>query len=211
MILLEYIIAQHQDGNVSVAVNSKKVRQQNPGFNISRNGNIITWELRGLNLGTIETITGEGRTTRVDFYIGMDDLVEQRNLFLRSTGVSFGLTSGLRNPVGKERRGGKTVRWSGAIGRLNIENIEAALPPFKLTKNDLTELIFNIDAETSPYPIISDGGSSTIRELHFGIEHDYDIRQRRNITIPRIKIEMTENQYATILEFIDNAINFHTT
>lgn len=209
MILLEYIIAQHQDGNVSVAINSKKSKQQNPGFLISRNGSNITWEFRGLNLGEIETVAGDGRVTRIDFYIGMDDLHEQRNSFLTTTGISLGLPIGLRKPVGTERLGGKGIRWSGGIGRINIEDVTAAIVPFKMSRNPQSDLILNIDAETSPYPIISDGGSRTIRELHFGIEHNYHIRQRGNLTIPRIKISMTEDQYASILEYIDNAINFH--
>ena len=32
MIALEYIIAQYQDDNVSVAINSRKVAQQNPAL-----------------------------------------------------------------------------------------------------------------------------------------------------------------------------------
>jgi|JI6StandDraft_1071083.scaffolds.fasta_scaffold02891_2 hypothetical protein len=209
MILLEYIIGQHQDGNVSVAVNSKKSRQENPGFLVRRIGGNVIWEFRGLHLGDIETIVGDERATRIDFYIGMDDLAEQRALFPATTGTSLGLPLGLRNPVGTERPGGKGIRWSGGIGRINIEDISAAFPPFKLSRNTESDLILNVDAETSPYPIVSDGGSRTIRELHFGIEHGYIIRHRANLAIPRIKLTLTEDQYATVLEYIDNAITFH--
>lgn len=127
MIELEYIIAQHQDGNTSVAIKSKKVKQQNPAIRITRNGLNIIWELIGLNVGDVENVTGDGRVTRIDFYIGLDDLVEQRNLFIPSTGISLGLASGIRNPVGTERSGGTTIRWQGAIGRLDILNTNAVI------------------------------------------------------------------------------------
>lgn len=209
MILLEYLIGQHQDGNVSVAINSRKTRQQNPGFIVRRIGGLVVWDFRGLHLGDIETIVGDDRATRIDFYIGMDDLVEQRASFLPTMGVSLGLPLGLRNPVGTERVGGKGIRWSGGIGRISIEDVSAVFPPFKLSKNPANDLILNVDAESSPYPIVSDGGSRTIRELHFGIEHEFAIRQRGNIAIPRFKLTFSEDQYATVLNYIDRAINFH--
>jgi hypothetical protein len=211
MIELEYIIAQHQDGNTSVAIKSKKVKQQNPAIRITRNGLNIIWELIGLNVGDVENVTGDGRVTRIDFYIGLDDLVEQRNLFIPSTGISLGLASGIRNPVGTERSGGTTIRWQGAIGRLDILNTNAVIPPFKLNPNPLSSIVLNIDRESSPYPITSNGGSRTIRQLHFGVEHDFVCRIDRRTNTPRIKLTFSENQYATILDYIDRAITFHQT
>jgi len=211
MIELEYIIAQHQDGNTSVAIKSKKVRQQNPAIRITRNGLNIIWELIGLNVGDVENIIGDSRVTRIDFYIGLDDLVEQRNLLILSSGISLGLASGIRNPVGSERAGGTTIRWQGAIGRLDILNSTAVIPPFKLNPNPLSSIVLNIDRESSPYPITSNGGSRTIRQLHFGVEHDFVCRIDRRINTPRIKLTFSENQYATILDYIDRAIIFHQT
>lgn len=147
MILLEYIIGQHQDGNVSVAVNSKKSRQENPGLFIRRVSGKIVLEFRGLHNANIDTITGDKRVSRIDFYIGMDDLVEQRGLFPTTTGSSLGLPLGLKNPIGTQRIGGKSIRWSGGIGRINIDDIKASFPPFKLSKNIKSDLILNIDAD----------------------------------------------------------------
>lgn len=211
MIELEYIIAQHQDGNTSVAIKSKKVRQQNPAIRISRNGLNIIWELLGLNVGDVENVVGDGRVTRIDFYIGLDDLFEQRNLFIPSTGASFGLAEGIRNPVGSERTGGTTIRWQGAIGRLELVNVSAVIPPFKLRYNPLSTIFLNIDRESSPYPITSNNGSRTIRQLHFGVEHDFTCRIDRRTNTPRITLTFTEDQYATVLDFIDRAIVFHQT
>lgn len=209
MIILEYIIAQHQDTNVSVAIKSKKVKQQNPAINISRNGSKVVWDLVGLNIGVIETVVGAPRVTRIDFYIGLDDLVEQRNLFLITTGNSQGLQDGLRNPVGSERAGGKSIRWKGPLCRLNIEDANAVIPPYVLTSNSTASITLNLDKETSPYPINSDGGSKTIRQLHFGIEHNFNSKLDNRVTTPRIRLTFSEDQYSTILDYIDRAVYFH--
>jgi hypothetical protein len=189
MITLEYIIAQYQAENVSVAINSRKVAQQNPALMIIRDGSYFLWRLTGLQIGEIQNVEGEERVNRLDFYIGMDDLVEQRNQFPVTRAVSLGLASGLRIPIGKERQGGKQIRWRGPAGRVPIEDVGIIIPPYSLSYNPNTHLMLNVDKETSPYPIISDGGSQTIRELHFGIEHDYMVRERGNLKIPRISLK----------------------
>ena len=208
MIALEYIIAQHQDANTSLAIKSHKNRQQNPAIRIRRSGTNIIWDLLGLNNGTIENVQGTPRASRVDFYIGLEDLIEQRNLFFVSTGVSLGLTDGLRNPVGTERAGGKAIRWNGPLGRLEIENVEFKIPPYNLRVNVNAQLTLNLDRESSTYPITSNGGVNTIRELHFGIEHNFISRQDNRLQNPKISITLSENQYATILYFIDQVIDF---
>lgn len=206
MIALEYIIAQYQDENVSVAIHSTKPRQQNPALVITRSGTDFIWRLTGLQIGEIENIEGEQRANRLDFYIGLEDLIEQRNLFPATRAASLGLAQGLRIPVGSERRGGKQIRWNGAVGRVPIEDVRMIIPPYSLLSNDQSDLILNVDKETSPYPITSDGGNQTMKELHIGIEHTYTVRERGNLRIPRIDFQMTARQYATVLEAIDRAI-----
>jgi hypothetical protein len=209
MVTLEYIIAQYQSENVSVAIHSRKVAQQNPALVIIRDGGDYIWRLTGLQIGDIENIQGEERANRIDFYIGMDDLIEQRAEFPATRSASLGLADGLRIPVGRERRGGKQIRWRGASGRVHIEDVKMIIPPYSLSHNVESDLILNIDRETSPYPITSDEGSQTIRELHFGIEHTFTVRERGNLRIARIAFSMTGRQYATVLEAIDSAIAQH--
>lgn len=209
MITLEYIIAQHQSQNVSVAIYSRKVAQQNPAFIVRRIGVDFIWRLTGLQIGDIETIEGEERANRLDFYIGMDDLSEQRGSLPSTRAVPLDLHNGIRIPVGTERKGGKQIRWIGPLSRIQIMDIKIIIPPYSLAYNDLSDIVLNIDKETSPYPIRSDGGAQTIRELHFGIEHNYLVRERGNLRIPRIEFRMTARQYATVIQAIDRAITQH--
>lgn len=211
MIELEYIIAQHQDGNASVAIKSKKVKQQNPAIRILRNGNLIEWHLVGLNIGEFETVQGQARVSRIDFYIGFEDLIIQRNQFPTSTGRVIPNTNGVGYPIGSVRAGGTAIRLQGSIERLIIEDIVAIIPTYKLTKNANSDLILNLDRETSPYPILASNGNRTTRQLHFGIEHDYLVRNDNRLSTPRICITFTEDQYATVLQIIDNAIIYYQT
>jgi hypothetical protein len=211
MIELEYIIAQHQDGNASVAIKSKKVKQQNPAIRIIRTRNLVEWHLVGLNLGEIETIEGQSRVSRVDFYIGFEDLIHQRNLFPASTGTIIPNTSGVGYPIGSVRVGGTPIRLQGTIERMIIEDVNAIIPTYKLTKNINDDLILNLDRESSPYPIVAENGNRTTRQLHFGIEHDYNVRNDNRLSTPRICLTFTEDQYATVLNIIDNAIIYYQT
>jgi hypothetical protein len=206
MILLEYIIAQHQEGNESVAIKSRKPARDNPALFIKQeNGNVI-WEIRGLNLGEVEEIAGQARVTHIDFYIGMEDLIEQRENFPETDGVSLGIPDGIRIPVGTERADGTKIRWVAPVGRILIEDVSAVIPPFKLTKNENSELALHVDNQTSAYPITSEGGNKTKLELHFGIDHDFRVSKNRILKRPNIVLTMSDDEYATVLDYIDNAI-----
>jgi hypothetical protein len=207
MIPLEYIIAQCQDGNVSVAINSKRPRNQNPALHILKQSSNFYWILDGLHIGDVENITGEPRVNRLDFYIGMDDLVVFQNSFPSTSATSLGLVDGLRVPVGKERVGGKTIKWRGPLSRVEVLDTKIVVPPFKLKLVEMP-IIFNIDKERSPYPI-DNGNGQTMRELHFGIEHPFILQQNLRVRIPRAEIKMNARQYATVLEAINTAILIH--
>jgi len=209
MIALEYIIAQHQEGDNSVAIKSRKVRQENPALVIRRSDGNVQWQLRGLAIGEEEAVEGVPRVTHIDFYIGMDDLAEQRDQFPESLGQVIENLDGVRFPVGTERPGGTQIRWRGALGRLDALNIAATIPPFRFQHNPDSRLILNIDRESSPYPITSDGGIQTTRELHFGIEHEFGVSVDRRLNTPRIELVLTEDQYSTALSWIDDALQRH--
>lgn len=210
MIILEYLNAQIQQGNTSYAIISSRPRNNNPAFTISRVGGFYLWTFTGLSQGQNEPITGDNRENHFDFYFGMDDLVAQRGLFPTTSARSLGITTrGLRIPTGRVRAGGKAISWSGALARLAAEDISMAIPPLKITKDNEEELILNIDREYSRYTI-DNGIGNTRRELHFGVEDNFNVRFNRAVRIPRITLSMTPQQYATVLEAIDIAITIHT-
>jgi hypothetical protein len=209
MIALEYIIGQYQHRGSSIAFKSRKPSQENPAIVISVQGNEYVWQLRGLRTAKKELVSGKPRATHLDFYIGMDDLNEQRNQFPTTRARSMGIVDGLRIPVGTERTGGTKIRWRGPLGRVKILCVEMTIPPFRLRFNDKKEVVLNIDKETSRYPIVSESGSHTTHELHFGIEHDYIIQKMGTVKLPRAEFRMTAKQYATVLEAMDKSLSSH--
>lgn len=208
MILLEYLNAQIQVDNTSYAIISTRPRNNNPMVDIfPDNGNFV-WDFTGLQNGIQEPVVGDPRQNHFDFYIGLDDLVADRNQFPPTRARSLGLTAGgLRVPT-KVRAGGKAISWSGPLARLNFEDIKISLPPFKITVDNDMDKIVNIDKEFSQYPI-DNGNGRTTRELHFGFENPFIIRPNKTVKVPRINVVMTPQQYATTLEAIDAAISFH--
>lgn len=208
MILLEYIIGQCQTDSTSVALVSKRQKRQNPAMSIIQSGSSFIWTFDGLNIGEIESVSGEARANRIDFYIGMEDLVFQINNFPRTRARSLGLVDGLRNPTGTERTGGKRLRWDKSISRIEVCQIDLRIPTFKMLSNGDLPIILNIDRETSPYPIDNGNGRTTL-ELHFGIEHPFVVKSDARINIPRFQFTTTGSQYATILEAINETVDIY--
>ncbi len=213
MIELERIHMQHQENDKSYAVHSRKTSRENPGLRITRISGEIVWDLVGLRDGEIQDVEEDNpRATHIDFYIGMEDLIDQRDQFLGSIGMSIGIaTDGLRNPMTSIREEGKPIRWERPIGRIQIESIHAILRPFSLTTFHDPSWI-NIDGESSPYPIISTTSHrQTTRQLHFGISQDDLQATRSRSRNPRCTITITEDQYSAILEAVDLAIDYYQT
>lgn len=209
MIIIERLNAQIQVGNESHAIISSRPRNQNPMFSVTHIRGLYIFDFTGIQIGTVQNIVGQPRQNHFDFYIGMDDLVAHRSAFPSTRATSLGLAAtGLRNPVKKVRAGGKAIAWRGALARLNFNEIRISLPPFKISENSEEELLLNIDKEFSQYPI-DNGNGRTTREIHFGFQNSLLIRQNKSVRIPRIKVELTPQQYATVLEAIDKAIAFH--
>jgi len=210
MILLEYLNAQVQVGNTSYAIISTRPRNNNPMVKVaSVDGNYV-WTFTGLQSGILEPVVGAPRQNHFDFYIGLDDLVVDRALFPTTRARSLGLApDGLRNPVGSERTGGKQISWTGPLARVTFQDIKISMPPFKITADTSANRIMNIDREFSQYPI-ENGNGRTTRELHFGFENPFVVRRNNSVKVLRIMVIMNPNEYATVLEAIDSAIEFHS-
>jgi hypothetical protein len=209
MIFIEYLNAQIQVGRKSYAIIASIPKNTNPAVNIYRNSGLYYWDFKGIPLGEKEIISGTPRSNHLDVYFGMDDLVVQRNLFPNTRAHSIGLSSlGLRNPLKNIRKGGKPINWKGPLGRIEIEYIEMIIPPYKVLMNKQSKIILNLDREFAKYNI-QNGNGSTRRELHLGVEHDYNINKNKVVKIPRIRLGMSSKQYATVLEGVDLAIKIH--
>jgi hypothetical protein len=207
MIPLEYIIAVCQEDTTSVAINSHRRRNNNPALQITAEARNFRWSLDGLQIGSVEEVPGDPLANRLDFYISMEEIVYYRNLFPPTRARSLGVVDGLRIPTGTERAGGKTIRWRGPVGRVEILDTKIVVPPFIYRHAD-SPIIINIDRESSPYPI-DHGHGRTMRELHFGLEHPFILRENLRVSIARAEIIMNSNQYSTVLEAIDTAILIH--
>ena len=210
MIPLEKISALAQIRNQSFAILSERRRNENPMLTIRRNGNYFDWELSGLRVGEIQIIDENNpRANHIAIYIGMDDLSHYVNSFADVNVPPIGLVDGLRIPAGTERPGGTQIRWRGPVTRVNISDFDIVVPPLRLLRNDNDNPTINVDRETSPYPIDNGLGRRTTRELHFGIDHQFVLREDHRVNIGRIRFSLGEGEYATVLEAIHNSIDFH--
>ncbi|MBM3712359.1 MAG: hypothetical protein FJW56_02835 [Actinobacteria bacterium] len=208
MINLEYLICQYQATDISLAIKSHRNRNQNPAFEIIDEGDSFIWRFTGLQMGLEEEMEDDVRVNHMDFYIGMDDLASQIDEFPNTTANPVGLVDGLRVPINSIRPGGKPINWIGPVTRVEVSDISINIPPYRLRENTNDQIILNIDREFSRYPITS-GANQTIREIHFGIEHNFDVSRAGTIRIPRIEFTLSENEYSEVLEALRNSVEFH--
>ena len=138
----------------------------------------------------------------------MDDLAAQINMFPSVNATPIGNIDGLRIPVGTERPGGQRIRWKGPVCRVELSELRIVIPPVRMAANNTDSPKFNVDRESSPYPI-NNGNGRTTREIHFGVEHDFILRVNRSLRIGRIDLVMDSVQYATILTALQDSIRLH--
>lgn len=204
ILALEYIICQLQRGKTSVAIKSHRNRRQNPGFEVMVERGVVTWQLLGLSPGVVESADPENpAATRLDFYISRHDLIIQRHLFPVVRARPSGTYLHLTNPSGSERRGGKAISWRGPISKHAIIGALMVFPTgnYAVETSEATLALINVDWEPAMYPL-PDG---TRRQLHFGIQAEWDVSVDKRRTIPNARIIMTNHQYADLLAVI-NAI-----
>lgn len=211
MIILERVTALAQVGNQSYAIKSTRQGNHNPALNITQNRDTYRWVFTGLQAGIIQEVDADNpRQNHVDAYIGMDDLAAYIDEFPNTDVEPAGAHDGLRIPTGKERAGGTRIRWRGAVVRSLISSIDLVIPPIKLIQNQNDDVIFNLDRETSRYPIDNGNGRTTL-EIHFGINHDFILKKDKRLNVSRIVFEMEAAQYSTILNALINEVDFYTT
>ncbi len=210
MILLEKISALGQFENRSCAIKSSRSRNENPGLTVSVIDDFVRWIFHGLHIGDEEEIDQDNpRINHVDAYIGMDDLSAQIESFPEVEAEPQGNIEGLSIPIGRERTGGTKIRWRGPLSRIELTGFDIAIPPLRLLHNENNRQIYmNLDRESSPYPI-ENGNGRTTRELHFGVEHEFVVRVDNRLRVGRIVLEMTHVAYATILNSMRTAIEYH--
>ena len=216
MILLERISALGQMDNQSHAIISTRQRNQNPALVVTEEENNYRWTFTGLHMGDVQEVDPNNpRKNHVDAYIGMDDLAFYIDQFPSTNAKPAGKYNGLRIPTGSERVGGTKIKWRGALVRSLISEFKVVIPPIKLIQNEDDDVILNLDRETSRYPIDNGNGKTTL-EIHFGINHDFQLRRDKRVNIGRIEFFMEPEQYATIFHalndtteyYVDNLQNF---
>jgi hypothetical protein len=210
MIIFERISALAQENGTSHAIVSSRGRNQNPALEITLNNDGFRWEFTGLQLGEQQEVDEDNpRINHVDAYIGMDDLAANLDRFPETNSDPAGDYDGLRVPAGTEREGGTQIRWRGAITRSLVSDIDVNIPPVKMLKTD-NDIILNVDRETSAYPIDNGNGRTTF-EIHFGVEHDFEVRRDGRINVCRIGFTMNPEHYATVLAALENEVDYYTT
>ncbi len=195
-IALEYIVCQLQVNNTSVAIKSHKKRNQNPGLNITVTKDEVEFDLIGLSAGTVEKADpANPAATRLDFYIGLNDLRDQIGDFpdiqARPSNVRLSIT----DPTGTERPGGKRISWRGSLAKVTIVGARIVFPDGNYVADAVDAVALNIDREPAPYPLSSGGYD----QVHIGVEAGWSVTPDRRRTIPAASILMSHAAYAEIM------------
>lgn len=180
-----------------MAAKSHRQESGNPQLTISLLPTHVEWTLTDLEHGSPETVGGQARKDRVDFYFRYDEFKETFGKF-PSPRVPASFPSHRFNPTnsaGTERRGGKDVRIVAPICRFSpvsqAELISHQPPAFRAVSG---EAILHLDMETGPAKIYG----VEIFEIHFGLEATWDVAPLSKSTSSYATLEMSDSVYATI-------------
>ena len=192
---LEYVICQLQDGNVSVAIKSHRNRRQNPGLKIEMRSSDVLFELLGLSPGTVEPADVHNpAATRLDFYVGRTDLLNQRGILPAPRAAASGTGFPYTNPSGKVRVGGKTINYQGSLVKLPLTSASMVFPSNQRLARNHQPSFLNIDWEPAMYPL----PDHTRMQLHFGVESEWGLFTDRRRTIPLARVVLSDQQYADV-------------
>lgn len=194
---LEYTICQIQSGTFSMAAKSHRQQGGQPQLTISMLPNHVEWLLTDLEHGVPETVGGQARKDRVDFYFRYEAFKTAFANFptprvpANSSAHRFAPT----NSAGTERRGGKDVRIVAPICRFSpvsqADLISQQPPAFEAATG---EAILHLDMETGPAKIYG----VEIFEVHFGVEANWHVSPLKNPTSSHAILRISDSVYATI-------------
>lgn len=194
---LEYTICQIQSGRFSMAAKSHRQEGGSPRLEIRLGNNEVEWVLSDLDHGIPETVAGQERRDRIDFYF----LLPQLRMALSSiprprTSHDPQLRLDPVNSQGFERTEGKRVRMVTPVCRfhpVDTVHLYSQTPPaFEAEAVDAT---LHLDFETGPKRIYGD----EILEVHFGIEAEYTVSPLALAVPSSAVLSMTDSMYATIV------------
>lgn len=200
---VEYVICQIQQGAFSAGVKSHRRAGGDPKLSIADVPTGVQWTLFNLGQGVPETVAGEARVDRVDFYILVPDLKKILPMF-PPAGASHDPALRLppRDSTGTERAGGKNVQMLTPICRfhpITSVRLDCQQPPsFVATASDAT---LHLDMEFGPKKMYG----VEMPEVHLGIDAVYAI----NPGAPgpsRVELIMSRRMYATILRELQVAV-----
>jgi hypothetical protein len=181
-----------------MAAKSHRREHGNPQLTISMLPTHVEWRLTDLDHGIPETVAGQPRKDRVDFYFEYSVFKATFPNFPapRTASVPSQHRFAPTNSQGTERRGGKDVRVVAPICRFSplsdAELISHTPPAFRATTG---EAILHLDMESGPARIYG----VEIFEVHFGIEApQWDVAPLSNPATSYAVIRMSDSLYATV-------------
>lgn len=175
----------------------RQERGANPQLAITMRPADVEWRLRDLEHGVPETVAGQPRRDRVDFYFRYDVF---KQVFSSFPAPRVGADQGVHqfsptNSAGTERIGGIGVRIVTPICRFapvaTVEIISQQAPAFRADANDA---ILHLDMETGPARIYG----QDIFEVHFGVQADWVIAPLHQAVPSEAILRMSDSLYATI-------------
>ena len=194
---LEYTICQIQSGRFSMAAKSHRQEGGNPQLTISMLPDTVEWRLTDLEHGIAETVAGQPRRDRVDFYFRYDEF---KLAFPGFPAPRVAPVGGIHrfpptHATGTERVGGKPVREITAVCRFSpITQVDLFSQQPPAFHGGAVAATLHLDMESGPARIYG----HEIFEVHFGVEANWNIVPLPAPTPSEAILTLSDPVYATI-------------
>lgn len=199
---VEYTLCQIQIGQDSLATRTHRREGGDPRLTVNVNADNVEWRLENLLHGEPQTVQGERRRDRVDFYF-LEDILRRDRGQLPTPTVHPVETLRLQpaNSAGTERRGGRHIRMVTPLARYRMMSVEA----FSTQQRSFhaigqQPIYLHLDRETTP----PGGYGQAISEAHFGVQASYAITEGYVGAESLVVVTMSHATYATIYEDLQN-------